>query len=139
MLKVVIDANVFIGALLTPGSSTTVVKTYMEYGLVEAFYPEQLIKDLRRAPTKRKLEGRILPTDINKLLALLERKATFVALTNVPAVCRDPDDDPYLACAVVANCSYIISGDGDLLDLDRHGKTVIVSPSQFLQIFNERI
>ena len=32
---------------------------------------------------------------------------------------RDPDDDKFIECAVAAGSRYIVSGDGDLLSLDR--------------------
>jgi putative PIN family toxin of toxin-antitoxin system len=36
----------------------------------------------------------------------------------IPVICRDPDDDRLIACAVVGEADLIASGDGDLLALE---------------------
>lgn len=47
-------------------------------------------------------------------------------------VCRDPNDDMVLECALVCNAQYIISGDKDLLVLGSFRGVRIVSPAEFL-------
>lgn len=32
-------------------------------------------------------------------------------------ICRDPDDDKFINCAIDANAIYIVSGDNDLLTI----------------------
>ena len=46
-------------------------------------------------------------------------------------VCRDPDDDKFIECAVDAEAVYIVSGDKDLLDLDRFDGVEIVTATEF--------
>ncbi|MGH8527539.1 MAG: putative toxin-antitoxin system toxin component, PIN family, partial [Gammaproteobacteria bacterium] len=48
-------------------------------------------------------------------------------------ICRDPDDDIVLATAVAGNCGCIITGDKDLLVLQRFSGVDIVSPGDFLE------
>jgi predicted nucleic acid-binding protein len=47
-------------------------------------------------------------------------------------VCRDPDDDRVLECALAAGAKVIVSGDRDLLDLGAFRGTPITSPRLFL-------
>jgi putative PIN family toxin of toxin-antitoxin system len=47
-------------------------------------------------------------------------------------VCRDPDDDHVLACALTAAADLIVSGDRDLLDLGAFGAIRILKPSEAL-------
>lgn len=44
----------------------------------------------------------------------------------------DPNDDMFISCALAANASYIISGDKDLLTLEKVSKTKIVTVAEFL-------
>ena len=44
-----------------------------------------------------------------------------------PPVCRDPDDDAILGCAVAAKADCIVTGDADLLVLERFREIEIVS------------
>ena len=44
-----------------------------------------------------------------------------------PPVCRDPDDDDILGCAVAAKADCIVTGDADLLVLERFQEIEIVT------------
>jgi uncharacterized protein len=45
--------------------------------------------------------------------------------------CRDPDDDRVLATAVAARTDCLVTGDADLLVLDRYAGIPIVRPADF--------
>jgi len=45
---------------------------------------------------------------------------------------RDPKDDPYLACALAARASFIITRDADLLELGKPFGIEILTPRAFL-------
>jgi predicted nucleic acid-binding protein len=45
---------------------------------------------------------------------------------------RDPDDDPFLACALACDAKIIISRDHDLLALEKPFGIEILTPRQFL-------
>lgn len=49
------------------------------------------------------------------------------------ALCRDPDDDAVIACAIGGRAKVICSGDGDLLALDGLRGLEIMKPSDFCQ------
>ena len=50
-------------------------------------------------------------------LATIVSAMKMIEPTSRIAVCRDPDDDIFINCAVDADCLYIVSGDKDLLSL----------------------
>jgi predicted nucleic acid-binding protein len=50
----------------------------------------------------------------------------------VPRICRDPHDDWVIACAVVGKADVIVSGDRDLLDLERVGDIPILTAGEYL-------
>lgn len=49
-------------------------------------------------------------------------------------MCRDPDDDRVIACAVTGKADVIVNGDRDLLDLGQVGRIAIRSVAQFLEM-----
>jgi putative PIN family toxin of toxin-antitoxin system len=51
-------------------------------------------------------------------------------------ICRDPDDDKFLASAVDSHCNYIVSGDTDLLVLKEFQGIPIITTRQFLDILS---
>ena len=51
---------------------------------------------------------------------------------------RDPKDRIILACAVGGQADYIISGDKDLTTLGTYAGIPIVTPAQFLNMFDPK-
>lgn len=67
---------------------------------------------------------------LNELHALME----IVPAPALPQpVCRDPDDDTVLACALAARVDLIVSGDDDLLVLKAFQGIPIITAAQVLQ------
>ena len=50
------------------------------------------------------------------------------------AVCRDPDDNMVLECALEGHAQYIVSGDKDLLELKEFRGIRIVRAAEFLNL-----
>lgn len=48
-------------------------------------------------------------------------------------MCRDPDDDHVIACALTARADAIVSGDRDLLDLGQYQGIAILTTAQALE------
>ena len=62
---------------------------------------------------------------------LLLRVETVEPVTFETQVCRDPDDDAILGTAIAGNAACVVTGDSDLLVLERFQGVDIVSPSEF--------
>ena len=62
--------------------------------------------------------------------------AALAAMIEVPAIepviLADPDDDAVLACALVAQCEVIASGDSHLLDLKQYKEVRILTASELV-------
>lgn len=87
---------------------------------------------------------------LSKTLAAIEQSpsqvlADYAAVVEivvpayVPQVVRNnPDDDQVIACALAARASVIVSGDGDLLDLESYeGIAILTARQAFGQIEGE--
>jgi putative PIN family toxin of toxin-antitoxin system len=68
-----------------------------------------------------------------RYVALIAALSEVIELPeSVPRICRDPDDDWVIACAVVGVADFIVSGDRDLLVLEQVNEIPILSAAQFL-------
>ncbi|MBP2292412.1 putative toxin-antitoxin system toxin component, PIN family [Azospirillum rugosum] len=68
--------------------------------------------------------------------AFLAALATDICrLESVPDVrlCRDPDDDMFLAVALAADADWLVTVDRQLLSVRRVGRTRILRPERFLE------
>ena len=50
-------------------------------------------------------------------------------------VCRDSEDDKFIACAISAGVDYFVTRDGDLADLKRYKNLRILKVGEFLDLF----
>jgi putative PIN family toxin of toxin-antitoxin system len=84
-----------------------------------------------------KLENR-LNFSADQVAETLADYLGFLRVVHVPkaltAVCRDPDDNMVLECAVEGNAQYIVSGDKDLLELKEFRGIRIVRAAEFLNL-----
>ena len=71
--------------------------------------------------------------DVSGILELLTVKSELTAAPALSeAVCVDPDDDKFLACAVASKVKHIISGDKHLLKVSGFRGVEVVKPRKFI-------
>ena len=73
---------------------------------------------------------------IEERLRLFLSEAVRVEITGeIAGVCRDPNDDCIVECAVKAGAQLIIAGDKDLLSLREYRGIRIITAKQYLESF----
>lgn len=71
--------------------------------------------------------------NLGPILQLVLSNSELVSTPPLPEpLCRDPDDDKFVACAVAAEAQFLVSGDQDLLALSDVMGVTILSPRTFL-------
>lgn len=134
---VVVDTNVVISALLSPTGEPrrffeTVLARDLELLMSEAVY-EELMTRLMRPKFDRYRDEDAWRLFLGELIEL----ATWCPDASIEPICRDPDDDKFLALAVTGGADVIISGDDDLLDLGDYDGVPIMTPAAFMQAVSE--
>ncbi|HFQ93888.1 MAG TPA: putative toxin-antitoxin system toxin component, PIN family [Anaerolineae bacterium] len=128
-MKVVLDTNVLIAAFITQG----VCHDLLEH----CVYRHQIIlSDFILDELRQKLTGKFKYSiqdarDVAQLLLSAAQIVTPVIFTS--PVSRDPDDDFVLGTAVAGHAVCIITGDKDLLVLERYQNIDIIKPADFAE------
>ena len=126
----VLDTNVFVSAVFFLGKPFEVLRAWRE-GLVTLVVSPEILDEYRRVGEE--LARRYSGVDLAPFLALVEEHGEVVQPTPLPApVCRDPDDDKFLACAACGRADVVVGGDRDLLELHRFDGVDIVKPADLL-------
>ena len=138
-LRVVLDANVIISALIRPNSAPgRILRAVVEATTVRMVTSDPLLGELRATIEYPRLQRylKMSKRDKEELVVLLEQIAVPVTIGDyrMPGICRDPKDEPYLHTALAGRADYIVSGDGDLLSLKAIEHILIVPPSDFERI-----
>lgn len=129
-MRAVLDANVFVSALLSPhGAPAQIVSRWLS-GEFELIASELLLAEVERALAYPKIRRFIEPADAKEFVDLLRETAMFVP-DPPPAASRSPDPgDEYLLALAEAERAAVVSGDQHLLGLAEDFP--IFSPRAFL-------
>lgn len=140
MIRVVLDANQYVSALLKPHSSPARVIHLVHAGQVILLASPSIMDEVGRVlsyPKLKKLHRRS-PQEIERFLGKLVKIAIVTpGKMAVSVIKADPSDDIYLACAVEGNADFIVSGDHHLTDLKVFRGIRIVNPAAFLKAIAE--
>ena len=132
-MKAVFDTNVLIAAFLTEGlcSGLLIRARKHAFNLVLC---DDIIREFEDILTKK---FKLPSTDISEISAIVSEAASEILhkLDPIPNICRDPNDDMIIACAIDAAADYIVTGDEDLLILNRYKDIVIMNPRNFEALF----
>lgn len=128
-MKVVIDTNVVVSAIFFGGRPKKLLELLVTRKL-EAYASTEIISEYKET--------------IEELCSQYPRKPGMLPLTIIISsmrileptshidICRDPDDNKFIECAIDGRCLYIVSGDRDLLSLRKYNDVQIVTVAKFL-------
>ena len=135
-MRAVVDANVIISGLLSPGGAPArVLLAWLEGGYDLVVSP-LLLEELERALAYPKLRKRITAEEAQVLLELLLREADVRDDPSGPPPGRSPDPgDDYLIGLAAETQSVIVSGDRHLLDL--RDELPVYTPADFLSLIEQ--
>ena len=115
-MRVLIDANVLVSALLTRrAGKTSLVEWLVFVALISQrrfvlVTSDPLVYEVREVLLRRG----VTEFDADRYIDSLTRYATFVRIYGVPMGCPDADDDMVLETALNANADVVVSRDADL-------------------------
>ena len=134
-MRLVVDTNILISALLVEASLSAHLIVLWRQGLFDLLTSAEQLDELMRVTRYPKIRERLTPALAGRLINELRNIA--VLLKNLPTVtvCQDPHDDYLLAMAAAGAADFLVTGDKrDLLGLKLHEGTKIVSVRDFLTL-----
>jgi putative PIN family toxin of toxin-antitoxin system len=132
-VRAILDPNVVISGAISPRGAPADVLRSLATGEFELVASQGLLDELQRALAYPKLRPYTSESDAAELVRWLADSASVVGDpdTDPPVHSRDPDDD-YLIALASAHRAALVSGDKDLLALER--EIPVFSPRAFLDL-----
>lgn len=130
-MRAVLDTNVVMSAIFFGGMPLKIVRAAFSRK-VRLVASRAVVSEYREVAER--LHEQFPSVSYRRPLSILESKLTMVRpIALGGTVCRDPDDDAIIACALGGKAKVICSGDGDLLALDGFRGLEIMNPSDFCE------
>jgi putative PIN family toxin of toxin-antitoxin system len=129
---VVVDTNVWISAFHFAGGSGIPFSALRRATLIDTLAVCNEIESEVARVLHKKFHWRD-----DRIVAVLRgalEGAIRVNIYGTVSVCRDPDDNKILECAERARADLLVTGDKDLLVMEKHKQTRIVTPAEYLEI-----
>ncbi len=133
--KIVLDTNILVSALLFKGELSKIVDLW-EKGEIIPVISKETFEEFKKVLAYPKFS--LTEKEVKSIIE--ENVLPFFDVvditTKVSGVCRDPDDEKFLSCAIAASADFIVSGDKDLCDLSKYKSVQIINALDFLKIFD---
>ncbi len=130
-LRIIIDTNLWISFLIS--KKLLRLDTLIFSGKITLLFSNELANEIHQAITKPKLKKYFGDNALEEMLLAFEDYIDLIHVTSKINICRDYKDNFLLALAKDGNAGYLLTGDKDLLVLEKFNTTRIVTFSEFLK------
>ena len=130
-----LDTNVVVSALLFTSTLAPFVALW-QHGAICPVIFKATFQELQTVFAYPKFA--LSPDEIRVLLEqeILPFFEVIEVNEEVRGICPDPADDKFISCALAAGADYLVSGAKALCDLKQHKSVKIITPADFLKLFD---
>jgi hypothetical protein len=132
MLKLVVDTNLVVSALLKPQSNPALIISLILRGDCSLCLTNDIMTEYAEVLAREKFK-RLDRTKVNELLSKLKKLALWIApKVSLHKVIQDPADNAFLECAVEAKADFLITGNIQHFPFKKYRQTLILTPAEFM-------
>src|ERR1035437_7247449 len=122
--KVIVDTNIWISFLI--GKNLKGLQEYIDSQSIIIVTCNEQIQELTEVFKKEKSKKYFTFEQIGDFFELLDESSVKVVIKTKTDLCRDLKDNYLLSLAIDSNADFLISGDNDLLVLNKVESTKII-------------
>jgi putative PIN family toxin of toxin-antitoxin system len=134
MIIALYDTNVLISGTFWRGVPRLLIRLARKKQ-IQVVTGQALLDELQSVLTRPDKPFRLSQAEASLIADDVLTYASSVVPTREVTICRDPDDNSVLACALAGRAEYLVTGDPDLLVLEKYEGVAIVKVRDFVQIF----
>lgn len=134
MQRAVIDTNIWVSGLIWHGPPRVFVQRILSQQL-HSIVSAEMVAEFQRVLNYPRISSVLHKRGLVAVDLAMQIRLVSELVVSSPLqtpVCRDPDDDAILACALAGAADVIVSGDSDLLVLAQYQGIQILTASQAL-------
>ncbi|MBE2220217.1 MAG: putative toxin-antitoxin system toxin component, PIN family [Anaerolineae bacterium] len=139
-MRVILDTSVIVSGMILPKGPPAKIISHWLNNKFTLLYTKAMLAELEDVLNRAWLHERLshAPSRTPEFLEAVTLLGQPVkGYVNVTGLIRDPFDEMFLACAILGNADFLVSGDKDLLTLAKIQQTFILPPTQFLSYLSD--
>lgn len=125
MIRAVVDTNVLVSGLLSPGGKEALIVLAIHRDLIRACLSSAIILEYRAVLARPKFS--FAPDEIEALLGMFRDKGELLDPLPSLVASPDPGDTKFLSCALAARADFIITGNKRHFPAAPYGRTHVVN------------
>lgn len=129
--KIILDTNLWISFLITKNFNQ--LDKLIENKNITLIFSDELVEEFVDVIRRPKLKKYFAKKDIEKILQIFDQFGELVKVKSTLQICRDKKDDFLLNLSVDSKANYLITGDKDLLILEKIENTKIMTFTDFIE------
>ena len=134
-MKLVLDSNIFISAFYWGGKPQKILDRIV-LGLDELYITNAILDEITEVMLRPNFKTP--PQIIDAYIKAIEKTGKKIFTSGeITGICRDKDDDAIIECGILSSADYLITGDNDLLVLEKYQGIKILSANEYLHIIHE--
>jgi putative PIN family toxin of toxin-antitoxin system len=128
--RIIIDTNLWISFLITKDFSKLDEIIFSRNA--KLVFSQELLNEFLEVVQRPKFRRFFSAKDIEAILETIEEYAVYIKVNTLVEICRDPKDNFLLSLSIDGKADFLITGDKDLLAMNKFGETIILTITEFL-------
>jgi putative PIN family toxin of toxin-antitoxin system len=129
VIKIIVDTNLWISFLI--GKKLSCLLELISNGNIELVVSQELLDEIADVASRPKFRKYFSKEHFDMLWEFVTQETLYYKIDNISSRCRDPKDDYLLELALVSGADYLITGDRDLLTVEKVGSCQIVGTIKY--------
>ncbi len=129
--RIVLDTNLWISYLISKKYSE--LDKLIESKKVVLIFSIELMEEFIEVVNRPKFKKYFSKKDVELLLELFDQYAELIEVTSDLKICRDEKDNFLLNLSTDGTVDYLVTGDNDLLTLEKIDKTKIITFTELIK------
>lgn len=130
--RIILDTNLWISFLIS--KNYAVLDNLIKTNKVVLIFSNELLEEFIEVVKRPKIKKFFGKKDVEELLDTFDQFADLINVNSQLDLCRDKKDNFLLNLSVDGNADYLVTGDKDLLILEKIKKTKILTYREFIEI-----
>jgi hypothetical protein len=127
--KIIVDSNIWISFLI--GRNLIGLQNHIDSQNLKIITCNEQLIELSEVFKKPKLKKYFTKDQITEFFELLDESSDSILISTKSNICRDPKDNYLVSLALDSKADFLITGDKDLLELNKIGETIVLKYADF--------